>query len=104
MWAVATTQRELAFGRAVPDIDQDILSQDLYDFFGIDRLDPMCDEFIDAARNCGLAVTDDDGDLRPDLLNAVTAAVVRGIWFGLTEAYMDIMGHVHIPRWMQTLS
>jgi hypothetical protein len=62
----------------------------------------MCDEFIGAARKCGLARDRRGGRPRPDVLNAVTTVVIRGIWFGLTEAYLGLMEHACTSRSMLT--
>jgi hypothetical protein len=58
----------------------------------------LCEDWLDLARQCGIAVDDEHGDLRPGVLNAISHAVSAAIWFGLTTGYLAFTGSYHIPR------
>jgi hypothetical protein len=54
---------------------------------------------MDLARQCGLAVEDQDGELRPDVLDAISRTVSATTWFGLTTGYLGLTGKVqHSPQ------
>lgn len=92
----------LAGGRPVPDLDPADLEQAIYEAFvtsdGHNQVDQLCDGWLDLARQCGLAVQDQDGELRPDVLDAISHTVSAAIWFGLTTGYLTLTGRYHNPR------
>jgi hypothetical protein len=50
------------------------------------------------ARQCGIAVDDEYGDLLPGVLDATSRTVSQAIWFGLTTGYLTLTGSYYIPR------
>jgi hypothetical protein len=66
---------------------------------------PGAEGWLDLARQAGIAVDDEHGDLRPDVLDAVTHTVSAAIWFGLATGYLTLTGTYHIPRkFLESLS
>jgi hypothetical protein len=49
------------------------------------------------ARRQGIPVDDQDGDLLPDVDDAITRTIAA-IWFGITSGYLTLAGSHHIPR------
>jgi hypothetical protein len=95
------TWQALASGQPAPDLDPD-LEQVIYEAFvtsdGHYQVDQLCDRWLDLARQRGIAVDDLHGDLRPDVLDAISHTVSAAIWFGLTTGYMTLTGSYRIPR------
>jgi hypothetical protein len=53
----------------------------------------------DIVREHAITITDEDGDLLPDLDDAITGLITAAIWFGITTGYFIIAGgSYHIPR------
>jgi hypothetical protein len=98
------TWQALAGGRPAPDLDPADLEQAIYQAFGTGDgwhpVDRLCEGWLEAARHCGLAVDDEQGDLaRPDVLDAIGRTVSAAIWFGLTTGYLTLTGGRYgIPR------
>lgn len=97
------TWQALARGRPAPDLDPADLERAIYEAFvtsdGWHPVDRRCEGWLDQARQCGLAVDDEQGDLpRPDVLDAITRTVAAAIWFGLTTGYLTLTGKYTIPR------
>jgi hypothetical protein len=97
------TWQALASRRPAPDLDRADLQQVIYEVFvtsdGRYQVDQLCEGWLAAARQCGIAVEDEHGDLRPDLLDAITHTVTDAIWFGLTTGYLTLTGgNYTIPR------
>jgi hypothetical protein len=99
--SVIQAWQALASGRPVPDLDPD-LEQDIYEVFvtsdGQYQVDQLCEGWLELARQRGLAVDDEHGDLLPDVLDAISHTVSAAIWFGLTTGYLTLTGSYHIPR------
>ena len=95
------TWQALAGGQPAPDLDPD-LEQVIYEAFvtgdGHAQVDRLCEGWLETARQCGIAVDDEHGDLRPDVLDAISHTVSAAIWFGLTHGYLTLTGSYHIPR------
>jgi hypothetical protein len=92
--------RALAGGQPAPDLDTD-LEQAIYEAFATSdghQVDQLCEDWLDLARQTGIAVDDEHGDLLPDVLDAITHTVSAAIWFGLTTGYLTLTGSYHIPR------
>jgi hypothetical protein len=91
----------LASGQPAPNLDPD-LDQEIYQAFVTSdghQVDQLCEDWLEQARQCGLAVDDEDGDLRPDVLDTISHTVSAAIWFGLTTGYLTMTGgSYHIPR------
>jgi hypothetical protein len=92
----------IAHGRPAPGIDPEDLFQDMHDAFaignGISPVEQLIDDWYDLADRCGITVTDEGGDLRPDIDRAITRTVTASIWFGITTGYLTLAGGYHIPR------
>ena len=91
----------LAGGQSAPDLDPD-LEQVVYEAFvtsdGHYQVDQLCEAWLDLARQAGIAVDDEHGDLRPDVLDAISHTVSAAIWFGLTTGHLTLSGSYHVPR------
>ena len=61
-------------------------------------VDELCEDWLQLARRRGIAVDDEHGDLRPDVLDAISHTVSAAIWFGLTTGYLTLTGSYHIPH------
>jgi hypothetical protein len=92
----------LASGQPAPDLDRTALDQTIYDVFatsdGRNHVDLLCDDWLKTARQCGIPVDDEHGELRPDVLDTISHTVSAAIWFGLTNGYLTLTGRYHIPR------
>ena len=90
----------LARGKPAPDLDTDLEQIILEAFVTSDghQVDQLCNDWLDRARHCGLAVEDQNGELRPDVLDAISHTVSAAIWFGLTAGYLTLTGRFTIPR------
>ena len=92
----------LASGRPAPDLDPAALQQAIYEAFetsdGISPVEQLCEDWLELARQRGLPVDDEHGDLLPDVDDAITRTVTAAIWFGLTTGYLPQTGSYHIPR------
>lgn len=92
----------LASGQPAPDLDPAGLEQAVYEAFvtrdGHHQVDKLCDGWLDLARQCGLAVEGQDGELLIDVLDAISHTISQAIWFGLTTGYLTLTGRYHIPR------
>jgi hypothetical protein len=58
----------------------------------------LIDDWYERARRCGITVTDEDDELRPDIGQAITRTVTASIWFGITTGYLTLTGSYGIPR------
>jgi hypothetical protein len=77
------------------------LEQEIYEAFVTSdghQVDQLCEDWLELARHCGIAVDDEHGDLRPDILDAISRTVSAAIWYGLTTGYLTLTGGYHIPR------
>ena len=91
----------VASGQPAPDLDPD-LEQAIYEAFttsdGRYQVDQLCEAWLDLASQAGIAVDDEHGDPRPDVLDAISHTISAAIWFGLTTGYLTLTGRYHIPR------
>jgi len=73
----------------------------MLDVFGADsaisRVGQLIDDWHELARKCGITVTDEDDELRPDTDQAITRTVTASIWFGITTGYLTLTGSYGIP-------
>ena len=67
------------------------------------HVDQLCEDWLNLARRADIAVDDEHGDLRPDVLDAITRTVSAAIWFGLTTGYLTLTSSYRIPRKNQQL-
>ena len=62
-------------------------------------IDQFYSNWEDVARQHAITVTDEHGDLLPDLDDAITGLITAAIWSGISIGYFTIAGgHYHIPR------
>jgi hypothetical protein len=92
----------IAHGRPAPDMDSTELFQELHDLFApgtrITPVEQLIEDWYELARQCGINVNDQDGELRPDIDAAITRIVVASIWFGITTGYLTLAGSYQVPR------
>jgi hypothetical protein len=92
----------LASGQPVPGLDPAALEQVIRETFttsdGRCHVDQLCEGWLNLARRAGIAVDDEHGDLRPDVLDAITRTVSAAIWFGITTGYLTLTSSYRIPR------
>lgn len=92
----------IAHGRPAPDMDPVELFQELHEVFApgtrITPVEQLIEDWYELARACGIAVTDEDGELRPEVDAAITRTVTASIWFGITTGYLTLAGSYQIPR------
>ena len=88
--------------RPAPDMDPAILFQEMIDAFGtgsgISPVERLIDDWYELAGTCGITVTDEHGELRPDIDQAITHTVTASIWFGITTGYLTLTGSYRIPH------
>jgi hypothetical protein len=79
------------------------LFQELHDLFAsgssITPVEQLVEDWYELARQCGINVNDEDGELRPDVDEAITRIVTASVWFGITAGHHAITGGAHsVPR------
>lgn len=84
-----------------PPIEPLGLQQALFDAFtagnGISPAEQLCEDWYDLARQYGITVPDEQGDLRPEVDDAITRTVTAAIWFGVTTGYLTLTDLPHPP-------
>ncbi len=86
-----------------PDIDPAELFEELHLLFApgnaISPVEQLIEDWYELARQSGINVNDENGDLRPEIDQAITRAVTASVWFGITTGYQAIAGGPHpVPR------
>ena len=75
------------------------LFQELHDLFApgdsITPVEQLIEDWYELARECGINVNAEHGELRPDVDEAITRVVTASIWFGVTAGYHAIAGGAH---------
>jgi IS605 OrfB family transposase len=79
------------------------LQQAVYEAFtagsGISPVEQLCEDGHGLARQCGIRVDDEHGDLLPDVADAITRTVTAAIWFGITTGYLTLAdGYCNPPQ------
>jgi hypothetical protein len=92
--------RALASGRSVPGLDLVFLGQEIRDAFGgSSPVDELFDEWLEAAREGGITVEDEDGDILPAVTQTIMSVLTAAFWSGLTTGHHAIAGgRYFIPR------
>jgi hypothetical protein len=92
--------RALASGQAAPGLDPVFLGQEIRDAFGgTSPVDELCDEWLEAARERGLTVEDEDGDILPAVIQTIMPVLTAAFWSGLTTGHHAIAGgRYFVPR------
>lgn len=66
---------------------------------GITPVEQLIEDWYELARQCGITVHDEHGDLLPEVDDAITRTVTSAIWFGLTTGFLTLTeGRYQIPR------
>lgn len=87
----------LAAGMPAPDLDPVVLETEIDAAFGGDSpVSELCERWLQTAREHGIEVDGDDGDI---LMNTVFPVITAAFWSGLTTGHHAITGGAHfIPR------
>jgi hypothetical protein len=90
----------LASGQPAPALDPAILEQGIYDAFGGDSpVHVLCDDWLEAARQHGITVDGEDGEILPDVLDTISRVITAAFWSGLTAGHFTIAGGTYyVPR------
>jgi hypothetical protein len=93
----------IASGKPVPRIDPVALCQEMCEAFetgdGGNLVDQIHGTWLNLARQHGIPVADEQGDLLPELDSAITDTITAAIWFGITTGYFTIAGGAYyVPR------
>jgi len=101
--AAIQTWQALASGQPAPGLAPADLNQAIYEAFttsdGRNHVDQICEDWRALARQHGIPVDDEHGDLLPGVDDAITRTVSAAIWFGPTTGYLTLTGgRYHIPR------
>jgi hypothetical protein len=92
--------RALASGQPAPAPDPMFLEQEISDAFGGNSpVDQLSDDWLNAARERGITVDDQDGEILPDVLETISRVITAAFWSGLTTGHHAIAGSRYfIPR------
>jgi hypothetical protein len=92
----------IANGQPAPQLDLLDLRLEIYEAFetsgGHNPVDQIYDTWLELARQHGIPVAGDLGDLLPDLDDAITGTITAAVWFGITTGYFTLTRRYHIPR------
>jgi hypothetical protein len=88
--------RALAGGQPAPGVDPIALDQGISAACGgASPIDELCEGWLEAAREHGIKVDDENGDA---LLATVVPVVTAAFWSGLTTGHYAITGECSTPR------
>jgi hypothetical protein len=92
--------RALASGQPGPALDPEALEQEISDAFGgSSPLDELYDDWLKAARERGITVNDEHGDILPAIAETIIPALTAAFWSGLTTGHFTITRRRYfIPR------
>jgi hypothetical protein len=91
--------RCLASGQPAPALDLTALGQGIYEAFGGDSpVDELCDEWLNAARQRGITVDGEDGEILPDFLETISQVITAAFWSGLTTGHYAITREFSTPH------
>ena len=101
--AAVEARQAVARRQPAPDLDPDELFQALHLLFApgsaISPVEQLIEDWYELARQCGINVNDENGELRPDVDEAITRVVTASIWFGITTGHHAVAGGVQfVPR------
>jgi hypothetical protein len=101
-FAAIEAWQALASGEPAPGLDPVALFQVMHDTFaagnGISPVEQLIEDWYELARQCGINVNDEHGDLRPGIDQAITRTVTAAIWFGITAGYLALTDSYYVPR------
>jgi hypothetical protein len=91
--------RAIASGRPAPDMDDMglvVLATEIDAAFGGDSpLDQLCEDWLNAARENGITVDDEDGEILPAIICTISPLITAAFWSGLTTGHFTIAGGTH---------
>jgi hypothetical protein len=101
--AAVEARQAIARRQPAPDLDPSELFQALHLLFApgsaISPVEQLIEDWYELARQCGINVNDENGELRPEIDEAITSVVTASIWFGITTGHHAIEGGAHfVPR------
>jgi hypothetical protein len=90
----------LASGQPAPTVDLAVLDQEIYDAFGgSSPVNELCEDWLNAAREHGITVDGEDGEILPGILDITSRVITAAFWSGLTTGHHVIAGGSSgIPR------
>jgi hypothetical protein len=92
--------RALASGQPAPDLETVFLGQEIRNAFGgTSPVDELFDDWLEAARESGITVDDEDGDILPAVTQTIMPVLTAAFWSGLTAGHHAIVGgRYFVPR------
>jgi hypothetical protein len=88
----------LATGQPAPAPDLAAIDQAVYDtFHGDSPINELCDDYFNAAREHGIAVEGEDGQVLPGVLDTVSQVITAAFWSGLTTGHYAITRRFSTP-------
>jgi hypothetical protein len=92
--------RALASGQPAPGVDPIILATEISAAFAGDSpVDQLCDDWLNAARERGIAVDGEDGEILDAVIETIMPVITAAFWSGLTTGHHAIAGgRYFIPR------
>jgi hypothetical protein len=92
--------RAMASGQPAPGLDPAALEHEIYEAFGGNSpVDRLCDDWLKTARERGITVDDEHGEILPDVLHIITRTITAAFWSGLTTGHFTITRRRYsIPR------
>lgn len=68
-------------------------------FGGYSPLYQLCDDWLNAARERGVRVDDEDGEILSSVMETIMPVLTRAFWSGLTTGHHAIVGgRYFVPR------
>jgi hypothetical protein len=101
--AAVEAWQAIARRQPAPDMDPAELFQELHLVFApgsaVSPVEQLIEDWYELARQRGINVNDEHGELRSDVDEAITRIVTASIWFGITTGHHAIASGVHfVPR------
>lgn len=92
--------RALASGQPAPGVDPVVLATEISAAFGGDSpVDQLCDDWLNAARERGIAVDGEDGEILEAVIETIMPVITAAFWSGLTTGHHAIAGgRYFVPR------
>jgi hypothetical protein len=92
--------RALATGQPAPGVDPIILATEISAAFGGDSpVDQLCDDWLNAARERGITVDSEDGEILDAIIETIMPVITAAFWSGLTTGHHAIAGgRYFVPR------
>ena len=89
----------MASGQPAPGVNLVILATEISAVFGGDSpVDELCDDWLNAARERGITVDGEDGEILDAVIETVMPALLAAFWSGLTTGHHAIAGGRYFIR------